>query len=114
MTVLAQALALFLRSNFFLTFLRGVFLGPDVPVMPGNSPCFQCLFLTGGGAANAQRTVKVLEREEDLWRMRDKEVEPLPRETEEGRSEEEKEKESEAMAAFNRHSTEVDECVAHF
>ena len=75
MTVLAQALALFLRSNFFFTFLRGVFLF-EVPYIevsenPGNSPCFQCFFLAteddededevvvvvvvlGGGGANAQ------------------------------------------------------------
>lgn len=89
MTVLAQALALFLRSNFFLTFLRGVFFGADVSVMPGNSPCFQCLFLTGeeeeggggggdflAGAANAQRTMRVLESEEDERKMGEKEVEP--------------------------------------
>ena len=68
MTVLAQALALFLRSNFFFTFLRGVFFF-EVPYIevsenPGNSPCFQCFFLAtedeavvvvlGGGGANAQ------------------------------------------------------------
>lgn len=76
MTVLAQALALFLRSNFFFTFFRGVFLF-EVPYIevsenPGNSPCFQCFFLAtadddeeeeedevevvalGGGGANAQ------------------------------------------------------------
>ena len=46
-TVLAQALAFILRSNFFLTFLRGVFLASNLSVTPGNSPCFQCFFLTG-------------------------------------------------------------------
>ena len=71
--VLAQALALFLRSSFFLIFLMGVFL--DLPSInasevPGNSPCFHSFFLpTAGeeeeeeevdfllaGEANAQRT----------------------------------------------------------
>ena len=48
MTVLAQALASFFRSNFFLTYLRGVRLEPppiEVSETAGNSPCFQCLFL---------------------------------------------------------------------
>lgn len=74
MTVLAQALALSLRSTFFFRFLMGVFLplpGMDVSENPGNSPFFQCFFLAGEededeevdflvfrftGAANAQRT----------------------------------------------------------
>ena len=84
-TVLAQALAWFSRSNFFLTFLRGVFLGADVCVMPGNSPCFQCVFLKGeeegegggdflAGAAKAQRTMRVLECGEGT--MGEKETKP--------------------------------------
>jgi hypothetical protein len=44
-TVLTQALALFLRSNFFLMFFIAVLLGNEVSVIPGNSPCFQCFFL---------------------------------------------------------------------
>jgi hypothetical protein len=44
-TVLTQALALFLRSNFFLMFFIAVLLGTEVSVIPGNSPCFQCFFL---------------------------------------------------------------------
>ncbi len=68
---MAQALALFLRSNFFFRFLMGVFFevpGTNVCEIPGNSPSFQCLFLATedeeeevglalfAGAANAQRT----------------------------------------------------------
>jgi len=48
-TVLTQALASFFLSNFFLTFLMGFLLvleGNDVSETPGNSPCFQCFFLT--------------------------------------------------------------------
>lgn len=61
-TVLVQALALALRSTFFLTFLMGVLR--EVPEekdsdTPGCSPCFQCLFLAvaedEGEAVNAHR-----------------------------------------------------------
>lgn len=89
MTVLDQALALVLRSNFFLRFLRGGdFLEEYDSETPGNSPCFQCLLLTGEeeegegggrdflvGAANAQRTMRELESEEDERRMGEREME---------------------------------------
>ena len=71
MTVETQALALFLRSNFFLTFLIGVFLrvpGMDASEIPGYSPCFHILFVVPEeegllleGAANAERTSPKLE-----------------------------------------------------
>jgi hypothetical protein len=44
-TVLTQALALFLRSNFFLMFFIAVLLGTEVSVIPGNSHGFKCFFL---------------------------------------------------------------------
>lgn len=51
-TVLTHALASFFLSNFFLRFLRGVFLlvslGKDGWEVAGNSPFFQCRFLTAG------------------------------------------------------------------
>lgn len=61
MTVLAQALASFFLSIFFLIFLIGVFFlstlldGPEDSEKPGYSPCFQCLFfLVSEVAVNAQ------------------------------------------------------------
>lgn len=57
-TVLTQALALFLRSNFFLMFFIAVLLGREASVNPGNSPCFQCFFLgkveEGGAVAEEE------------------------------------------------------------
>lgn len=68
-TVLAQALALFFLSNFFLIFFMGVlfFLGIENSERPGYSPTFQIFFLGEGAAVEvevegrAQRTVKGLE-----------------------------------------------------
>ena len=73
MTVLTQALAFLLRSNFFLIFFMGVFLeyplGDEDSETPGYSPCFQCSFLPEEeeeslvvvvGTANAQRKVTQL------------------------------------------------------
>jgi len=58
----------------------------DVSVVPGNSPCFQCLFLAGEeevdgtedflvGAANAQRTMRELGCEEEETKMGKRKVE---------------------------------------
>ena len=85
-TVLAQALASFLRSNFFLIFLMGVFLDLHSAEVPGNSPCFHSLFLPTAeeeeeegveevfllaGEANAQRTIhKVIHGGLWVWLQR--------------------------------------------
>ncbi|KAK5794656.1 hypothetical protein PVK06_035895 [Gossypium arboreum] len=60
-TVETQALAAFLRSSFFLRFLRGVFLedpGMEWCDRPGYSPSFQCLFLSETAPATADGTMK--------------------------------------------------------
>lgn len=61
-TVLAQALALFFLSNFFLIFFMGVlfFCGIENSERPRYSPTFQSFFLGEGAAVEgrAQRTVK--------------------------------------------------------
>lgn len=76
-TVLTQALALFFLSNFFLRFLIGLLLVlPSDWENPGNSPCFQCFFLTTGeeleavfegGGEIAQRVIRKVETLGLVW-----------------------------------------------
>ncbi|KAH7513562.1 hypothetical protein FEM48_Zijuj12G0213300 [Ziziphus jujuba var. spinosa] len=83
-TVLTQTFALFLLSNFLLTFLTGHFLGVsgiDDSETPRYVPCFRCLFLAEdddsqlvvlGDAANVHRTTMKLGsglQERYSWRV---------------------------------------------
>lgn len=79
-TVLAQALASFFRSNFFLMFLIGVLGGLPFPFpnrrvelleeseIPGYSPTFQCLFFCSADFLEEEDLV--VDGEEEAQRMR--------------------------------------------